>query len=227
MTHQSNNLISVIIPVFNAEKFLQTSIESVINQTYRNIEIILINDGSSDESAKICDNYSDQDSRIKVFHKSNAGPAAARNLGIEIASGGLIFFIDADDCITSDALEKLENIYEKNLANIVIGNFEKIRFNNSEINYDNELIKDVLLDKQAIINYVRSYLKKPNKHSWIVTYLNKWKKIESLLFILFILFTMTSIPHFKLLFGIAYIPSLIMALFSTYLSKEALECLPA
>ena len=96
MTHQSNNLISVIIPVFNAEKFLQTSIESVINQTYRNIEIILINDGSSDESAKICDNYSDQDSRIKVFHKSNAGPAAARNLGIEIASGGLIFFIDAD-----------------------------------------------------------------------------------------------------------------------------------
>ena len=73
---------------------------------------------------------------------------------------------------------------------------------------------------------IKRHYDTPNKHSWIITHLNRWKKIETLLFISFILFSMLSIPHFKLLFGIAYIPSLIMALFSTYMSRDALECLP-
>ena len=160
-----NNLISVVMPVYNAEAFLKNSIESVINQTYKNIEMILINDGSSDGSGMICDNYSDQYSRIKVFHKANAGPAAARNFGIERASGELIFFLDADDYISLDALEILEDIYEKTSANNVIGNFEKIRSNYSEINYDNELKNNVILDRKAIANYVRVYLSKPNRYS--------------------------------------------------------------
>ena len=160
-----NNLISVVMPVYNAEAFLKNSIESVINQTYKNIEMILINDGSSDGSGMICDNYSDQYSRIKVFHKANAGPAAARNFGIERASGELIFFLDADDYISLDALEILEDIYEKTSANNVIGNFEKIRSNYVEINYDNELRKNIILDRTDIVNYVNEYLNKPNKYS--------------------------------------------------------------
>tara|TARA_B100000315_G_C14500717_1_gene552198 strand:- start:9 stop:1061 length:1053 start_codon:yes stop_codon:yes gene_type:complete len=165
MASELNHFISVIIPVFNAEKFLQTSVESVINQTYNNIEVILVNDGSSDDSGKICDNYSDQYSRIKVFHKENTGPAAARNLGIERASGELIFFLDADDYISLDALEMLEDIYRKTSANIVVGNFIKIRPNNSKTNFDPKLTDNVLLDKKGIVNYVRNYLKKPNKYS--------------------------------------------------------------
>ncbi len=97
----------------------------------------------------------------------------------------------------------------------------------SEKLYDFLLIMEFFCFRWYAWFLIKKHYEKPNIHSWIVVYLNKWKKIESILFISFILITMISIPHFKLLFGIAYIPSLIMALFSTYLSKEALECLPA
>ncbi|MCQ2096647.1 MAG: glycosyltransferase [Fibrobacter sp.] len=102
-----NSLVSIIIPVYNVERFIKKCIDSVINQTYKNIEIFLIDDGSTDNSGKICDDYSQNDSRIKVFHKKNGGASSARNIGISVAKGDFIAYIDADDHVAIDYIENL------------------------------------------------------------------------------------------------------------------------
>lgn len=102
---QNNDLISVIVPVYNVEKYLRKCIESIINQTYKNLEIILVDDGSTDASGKICDEYACIDNRIKVLHKENGGISSARNAGLNVSSGAFITFIDSDDYIEKDAYE--------------------------------------------------------------------------------------------------------------------------
>lgn len=104
---ESQPLISVIIPVYKAEKYLPACLDSVLAQTYRNLEIILIDDGSPDNSGKICDSYAERDSRICVIHQENAGVSAARNAGLDAASGDYIGFVDADDYIKPDMYEAL------------------------------------------------------------------------------------------------------------------------
>ncbi|MGZ5509828.1 MAG: glycosyltransferase [Nitrososphaeraceae archaeon] len=99
--------ISIIIPVYNGVKYLPKCIDSVLNQTYKNLEIILVDDGSTDESGKICDTYSLKDKRIKVIHKENGGVSDARNVGLKVATGKYIGFIDHDDFIESDMYEIL------------------------------------------------------------------------------------------------------------------------
>lgn len=113
-----NKIISIIIPVYNVELYLPRCIESVIQQTYRNIEIILVNDGSIDSCPKICDDYGVIDKRIKVIHKLNGGLSSARNAGIEIASGEYIGFVDSDDFIENDMYEKLLKACIENKAEI-------------------------------------------------------------------------------------------------------------
>ena len=100
--------VSVIIPVYKVEKYLKRCVESVVNQTYKNTEIILVNDGSPDNCGVICDEYAKIDSRIKVIHKANGGLSSARNAGLDIASGEYIMFVDSDDWIEEDSLEKLD-----------------------------------------------------------------------------------------------------------------------
>jgi len=95
-------LVSIIIPIYNAEDSLYNCIESVLEQTYQHIEVILVNDGSTDKSKKICNHYASIDERIKVIHQENAGPSSARNRGIEYAVGNYIQFVDADDYIKPD-----------------------------------------------------------------------------------------------------------------------------
>lgn len=107
---ESSPLISVIVPVYNVEKFLAECLHSVINQTYANLEIILVDDGSKDSSGKICDDYVEKDSRVKVIHQENAGLSAARNAGVEIASGQYIMFVDSDDLIDLDTLQILYDV---------------------------------------------------------------------------------------------------------------------
>ena len=110
-----DKLISVIIPVFNVEKYLQKCIDSVRNQTYRNLEIILIDDGSLDNSGKICDEYVIIDKRIKVVHKKNGGLSSARNAGLDVCQGDFIGFVDGDDYIEPEMYSELLNLeYEKN-----------------------------------------------------------------------------------------------------------------
>lgn len=102
-------LISAIIPVYKVEKYIHRCIASVMNQTYNNIEIILVDDGSPDECGAICDDYAKKDSRIKVIHKENGGVSSARNLGLTLARGEYIVFVDSDDYIAKDMYEVLIN----------------------------------------------------------------------------------------------------------------------
>ena len=97
--------ISVIVPVYNAEKYLHRCIDSILAQTFTDFELLLINDGSKDNSGKICDEYAAKDSRVRVFHKKNGGASSARNLGLENAKGEWITFIDSDDALQQNALD--------------------------------------------------------------------------------------------------------------------------
>lgn len=117
------SLVSVIIPVYNAEKSLSKCIDSIINQTYRTIEILLINDGSTDNSSNICDCYGYKDARIKVIHLKNKGVANARNTGIDVAKGKYIQFVDSDDWLEEDAIEEALKAIELNKADMVIFGF--------------------------------------------------------------------------------------------------------
>lgn len=111
-------LVSVIVPVYNVEKYLEECINSIIKQTYRNIEIILVDDGSIDKSGEICDRYLKLDERIKVIHKENKGLSDTRNVGIDYAKGKYICFIDSDDCIDNRYVEILYNSCVKNNCKI-------------------------------------------------------------------------------------------------------------
>ena len=132
-------LISIVIPAYKVEKYLEKCIDSVINQTYTNLEIILVDDGSPDNCPKICDEYAKKDSRIKVIHKENGGLSDARNKGIEIASGEYISFIDSDDYISQNYVEMLYENIKKYDSDIAIGGHKVLYDDGKIINrYTNE-----------------------------------------------------------------------------------------
>lgn len=131
--------ISIIVPIYNVEKYLNRCIESIVNQTYQNLEIILVDDGSPDQCPAICDQWALKDSRIKVIHKENGGLSDARNKGMEIASGDYIGFIDSDDWIHFQMYEKLYHILKQENADIVSCDFQRVnRIENKEMNYYKE-----------------------------------------------------------------------------------------
>lgn len=160
-------LISVIVPVYNAEKTIKRCIESLVNQTYKNIEIILVDDGSTDESGEICDNYVKKYANITKYYKENGGLSTARNFGILHAEGEYISFVDADDFIEPDAYDKVrEVIIEKNPDCIDFG--WKYINDAGEVSYNlNGLAKEKILDRQSIENDILPpllNLKKDNKN---------------------------------------------------------------
>ena len=116
-------LISVIIPVYNAEKYIRKCVQSCLNQTYANIEIIVIDDGSSDQSADICDRFVEKDERVHVFHKENGGVSSARNIGLSVARGKFIIFVDADDWIEPDMVYALWKKQEEHKCDLVVCNY--------------------------------------------------------------------------------------------------------
>ncbi|QKE74325.1 glycosyltransferase family 2 protein [Arthrobacter citreus] len=122
----NETLVSIIVPIFNSEKYLAKTIDSILNQTYKNIELILVNDGSTDNSAQICDELSKVDNRIQVFHTSNNGPGNARNLGISLAKGDYIQFVDSDDLIEIKMVEQLLKSVESEDADIVVCGMKRI-----------------------------------------------------------------------------------------------------
>lgn len=115
---KNNPLISIIVPIYKVEHYLNRCIESLINQTYKNIEILLIDDGSPDSCPKMCDDWAMKDSRIKVFHKQNGGLSDARNYGTENASGEYITYVDSDDYVKPIYIYRLYAMLEKNGADI-------------------------------------------------------------------------------------------------------------
>lgn len=112
-------LISVIIPVYNVEKYLRECVNSVLRQTYQNFEIILVDDGSTDGSSDICDAYAAEDSRVQCIHKTNGGASSARNVGMDAARGGYVYFLDSDDTLEHEALQVLFDTAEAEKADIV------------------------------------------------------------------------------------------------------------
>lgn len=136
-------MISIIVPIYNVEKYLPKCIESIINQTYTDLEILLIDDGSTDNSGLICDKYASIDNRIKVIHKKNGGVSSARNIGLNEANGNYIAFVDSDDYIEKNMYEKMISIINKYNVDIVSCNY----------NHVNEKIEPFFkLDKDEYIN---------------------------------------------------------------------------
>lgn len=134
-------LISVIIPVYNAEKYLKKCIESVQMQTYEDIEIILVDDGSKDRSLQICNGFAEKDSRIRVIPKENGGAASARNKGLDVCKGEYIYFVDCDDYITVNALEvMMKHLHEKNV-DMVVGGYSIVNENGEKLMHNSEAIK--------------------------------------------------------------------------------------
>ena len=173
-------LISVIIPVYNVEDYLHYAIESLEKQTYKNFEIILVNDGSTDDSGKLCDKYSEKYSNVRVFHKENGGLSDARNFGVQKAEGEFITFLDPDDYLEAYSLELLAGIQEKYNCDIVSTRVKATELYNvysnhslTEEDFENVLLMDgdvfleeAYYDKVATVSacgklYRRSILKIP------------------------------------------------------------------
>lgn len=161
LRNEQKILISVIIPVYNAENYINRCVSSIVNQTYENLEIIIINDGSTDGSGRICDEWKEKDKRIHVYHKKNEGPGIARNIGIEMSKGEYLAFIDSDDWIEDTAYETFINIALKSGAEIVGCA--------SIVDYENGLHKENLSDipegvrdkNQCIVDVLEQ-----NTHAW-------------------------------------------------------------
>jgi len=133
-----NKLVSVIIPIYKVEPYLIRCLDSILNQTYKNIEIILVDDGSPDNCPQICDEYAAKDNRIIVIHQENGGLSAARNTGLDIAKGEYISFVDSDDWVHLQYIEVLLTSALKENADIIIGNH--IRVNNSLIQHEDKYL---------------------------------------------------------------------------------------
>lgn len=121
-----NELVSVIVPVYNVEKYLKKSVNSIICQTYSNLDIILVDDGSPDRSGYLCDRFAEKDKRIRVIHKENGGVSTARNAGIDAATGTYICFVDSDDWLPSNAIEILTSRIKSDDSDFCIGEITQI-----------------------------------------------------------------------------------------------------
>lgn len=160
--------ISVIVPIYNVEIYLERCVESIMSQSHRNLEIILVDDGSPDNCPKICDDYAKKDSRIKVIHKKNGGLSDARNAGMKVATGDYISFIDSDDYISTDYLETLYQVLLKENSDIV--ECEIVKFKENEIpvsvgnldieSFDAEKGLQLLIEEKVFHQYVWNKLYK-------------------------------------------------------------------
>ena len=124
-------MISIVVPVYNVEKYLHKCVDSILNQTFQDFELILVNDGSTDGSATICETYAATNEKVRVIHKKNGGLSDARNVGIANAIGEYVTYIDSDDYISKEYLEVLQQLLISNNADIAVGgiqNFMKMNF---------------------------------------------------------------------------------------------------
>ena len=149
-------LVSIIIPIYNTEKYLKKTLDCILAQTYKNLEIILIDDGSTDRSGEIIEKYAKKDKRIKTIHQRNAGQSAARNQGLRIATGDYVSFVDSDDTVTETFIEQLLSPFlnDKNVALSVCG----LRYNWLKTN----------TSKDVFINPLRSRKKHESKKAYIL-----------------------------------------------------------
>lgn len=148
-------LITIIIPVYNTKKYLHNCIESILSQTYHNLEIILIDDGSTDGSEKFVDDYAKSDKRIKVVHQKNMGLSGARNTGLKHATSKYITFVDSDDRIEPNMIENLFNALIDSQADIAICSFKEIYPNGKTKGFSHNYPKQVFTTEQALANMLQ------------------------------------------------------------------------
>lgn len=154
----NQSVVTIILPVYNAEKYLDRCIESLLNQAYKNLEILLIDDGSTDHSAEICRRYSQKDARIQYIRQSNKGVSAARNLGLENSSGEFVAFVDADDMLRPNAIEAMMAATHEN-TDLVIGSYERFRCGtgqhvvNSSREFSHKDIRDEFAELDKLIDF--------------------------------------------------------------------------
>lgn len=159
-----DDLISIIIPVYKVEKYLNRCIKSVVEQTYENLEIILVDDGSPDKCPQICDDWTKNDRRVKVIHKKNGGLSDARNSGLKVAKGVYICFVDSDDYVSEKFVETLYNLIRNNHTEISAISFQEVfstkrevvdtvEDKNSEVVFENEDALRQLFSNDTFANY--------------------------------------------------------------------------
>lgn len=174
----SKPLISIIVPVYNVEKFLGKCIESIITQTYTNLEIILVDDGSQDESAKICDTYARLDHRIVVIHKENAGLGYARNSGLEVCNGNYIGFVDSDDWVMPNMFSELWMLCEETNADVAGCDYFMEEDKKNYFSESDNSSTTAVLDKSEFMPLV--LLDKLSSHAW--RYLYKRHLFEGIMY---------------------------------------------
>lgn len=170
--------ISVIIPVYNTENYLNQCVDSVLNQSYQDFEIILVDDGSKDSCGTICDDYSTQDKRIITIHKQNGGQSSARNAALDIANGKYIYFLDSDDYIGSELLNNLIIVAEQNNADFVFFEAETILEDKYELYKNIQKHFDYKRkNSYPICNAIEQYIRlNTNKEYYVCTPLHFYKK---------------------------------------------------
>ena len=176
-------LVSVIVPVYNVRPYLEECLESVVAQTYQNLEILVIDDGSTDGSGEVCDQFAENDSRIRVVHQENKGLGAARNVGLDLATGLVISFLDSDDAFLSNAIEKALNAMIATHADIALFKSKSVKTegrmdqeNLAEVNASPQIQKHVYNREEALLRLAEG---KISQGVWNKLYIaDLWKHIR-------------------------------------------------
>ena len=168
-----NPKISIIVPDYNAEKYLQRCIESILAQTFRDFELLLIDDGSKDNSGYICDEYAKMDSRIKVIHKENGGLSDARNVGIQASSGSYIALVDSDDLIAQNFIEELYKCCIKSNAMIAVCSYSKFSNEDEIIISNNQGNAQIISGRELVKQIYRGQAGKFGFVAWNKLYSRK------------------------------------------------------
>lgn len=178
----SNILVSLVLPIYNVEKYLERCMKSIINQTYQNLEIILVDDGSTDSCPELCDEWEKRDSRVVVIHKTNAGLGMARNTGIDVATGKYIYFIDSDDFIEQDTIKQLVEIAEKNCADVVTFGFNTIDYKGHIVKTTLPSTAKSIYEGKEILEYFLPAMIAPDPHTGETTnlWISAWASMFSL-----------------------------------------------
>lgn len=161
-------LVSIIVPVYKVEKYIKRCVDSILEQSYTNFELILVDDGTPDNSGAICDSYQAKDQRVKVIHKENGGPSSARNEGLKISTGNYIMFVDSDDFISKECLSKLVSIANTYGSDLVIANYTVYRGEAAKSQIE-PYSKIVRLSKKDVFSRLFEY-KKPIFTAWAKLY---------------------------------------------------------
>lgn len=146
-------MISVIVPIYNVEKYLDACIESIINQSYRDLEIILVDDGSPDNCSEMCDEWLEKDNRIKVVHKENGGLSSARNAGLSVATGEFIAFVDSDDTIDVNMYQTMMGLFSDEVDVVICGH-QKIDPTDNPVKCDVSNITKKVLNREVLVDEV-------------------------------------------------------------------------